>query len=579
MQLTVTYTVDPNRAKEVNPADIPAKLVRARTLHQEGELAQAKLIYEDILKTDPRNSEVLNLSGLIAAQTNNLQLAADLMDKAIECDPHNVEAYCNKGTLLRQLNKWDEALVCYDRAIAIDTNLAAAHYNRGSVLRELREFHAALASYDRAIEINADFAEAQYGRGLILQVLQQNEAALASYDLAIAIEDDYAEAYSSRGHALMELGQLDAALVSLSRAIMIKGDYLPAYTNRGNSFVRLNRLDEALADFDRAIALDPDDATAHYARSLALLSRGEFAAGWIEYEWRWKAEGTSTFEQKSIFPRSLHPLWLGRESIAGKNVLLYMEQGLGDAIQFCRYAKMAAALGAQVILEVHESLAVLLSDLDGVSRLVTRGSTLPAFDYQCPLLSLPLAFNTTIDSIPSGKYLVSDPIKVEHWQTKLAGLVDKTQPLIGLVWSGNPTHANDRNRSIPFADLILHLPRNYRYISLQKEVHEMDRAAFESNRGIFTFSGDLKDFSDTAALCECLDLVISVDTSVAHLSGALGKRTWILLPFSPDWRWLLDRDYSPWYPRVKLYRQKQIGDWNGVLNQVSSDLFQAFNIG
>ncbi len=342
--------------------------------------------------------------------------------------------------------------------------------------------------------------------------------------------------------------------------------------------MELGQLDAALVSLNQAIAIDPDLAAVHLVKSMALLLLGDYDTGWPEYEWRWKSETSPSFKEKRSFPQ---PLWLGRESIAGKKVLLYAEQGLGDTIQFCRYAKMVADLGAQVILEVHESLAVPLSDLEGVSHLVTRGSTLPAFDYQCPLLSLPLAFKTTIDSIPSSsKYLVSDAIKVAQWQRKLAGLVDNTQPLIGLAWSGSPMHTKDRNRSIRFAELIKHLPRNCQYVALQKEVREVDQAAFESNPYIFNFSSDLKDFSDTAALCECLDLVISVDTSVAHLSGALGKKTWILLPFSPDWRWLLNRDdSSPWYPQVKLYRQKQIGDWNGVLNQISSDLLQAFNIG
>jgi tetratricopeptide (TPR) repeat protein len=540
MQLTVTYTVDHKQGKEVSPADMPAKLQRARTLHHEGELAQAKVIYEEILITHAKHSEVLNLLGLIAAQTNNLQLAANLIDRAIECDPYNVEAHCNKGTLLRQLNQWDAALICFNQAIAIDNNLAAAYLNRGLTLQELQQLDAALASCDRAIEINPDFAEAHCGRGVVLQELQQLDAALASCDRAIEINPDFAEAHHNRGNVLMELGLLDAALVSLNQAI----------------------------------AIDPNLAAVHWVRSMTLLLLGDYDSGWPEYEWRWKVEKISPFKEQRSFQQ---PLWLGRESIAGKTVLLYAERGLGDTIQFCRYAKMVAALGARVILEVPDALAVLLSNLEGVSQVVTTGSTLPAFDYQCPLMTLPLAFKTTIESIPSSsKYLVSDAIKVAQWQTKLAGLVDKTQPLIGLAWSGNPRNTRDRYRSIRFAELIQHLPRNCQYITLQKEVSEVDRAALVSNPHVLDFPSD---FSDTAALCECLDLVISVDTSLAHLSGALGKRTWLLLPFSPDWRWLLDRDDSPWYRQLKLYRQKQIGDWNGVLNQVSSDLLQSFNIG
>lgn len=304
-----------------------------------------------------------------------------------------------------------------------------------------------------------------------------------------------------------------------------------------------------------------------------MLLRGEFETGWREHEWRWKSDQTSSFKEKRAFRQ---PLWLGQESIAGKSILLYMEQGLGDTLQFCRYVKMVADLGARVILEVHKALATLVSDLEGVSQLITRGTPLPAFDYHCPLLSLPLAFKTTLATIPSSsRYLISDAAKVALWRTRLVG---NSAPLIGLVWSGNPIHGNDRNRSIPLADLIRHLPDKFQYVSLQKDVRDMDRTTLETNSNVWKFTDDLDDFTDTAALCECLDLIVSVDTSVAHLCGALGKRTWILLPFSPDWRWLLDREDSPWYSHVKLYRQKSIGAWSEVLNRVAMDLRREFGI-
>jgi ADP-heptose:LPS heptosyltransferase len=227
-----------------------------------------------------------------------------------------------------------------------------------------------------------------------------------------------------------------------------------------------------------------------------------------------------------------------------------------------------------VILEVQSSLENLLSSLEGVSQIVVRGSPLPDFDYQCPLLSLPLAFKTRLDSIPSfNRYLGTDAAKIALWQARLG---EKTRARVGLVWSGTARHDNDHKRSIRLADLIQHLPGDLQYVSLQKEVREHDRAAFQSIPRLLDFSDDLNDFSDTAALCECMDVVISVDTSVAHLSGALGKNTWILLPFVPDWRWLLDRDDSPWYPSVKLYRQRSRGEWSDVLKRVSADLIRTF---
>jgi ADP-heptose:LPS heptosyltransferase len=235
---------------------------------------------------------------------------------------------------------------------------------------------------------------------------------------------------------------------------------------------------------------------------------------------------------------------------------------------------MAASLGARVILEVQRPLVSLLAALEGASQWVATGDALPAFDHQCPLLSLPLAFKTTLDSIPSStRYLSSDATKVAQWRARLG---EQSKPRVGLVWSGRATHKGDRDRSIALADLIRHLPADFHYVSLQKDVRELDQQALRSNPAILTFQEDLNDFSDTAALCECMDVVISVDTSVAHLSGALGKRTWILLPFTPDWRWLMDRVDSPWYPTAKLYRQHRRGDWNGVLEQLKADLVQTF---
>ena len=264
------------------------------------------------------------------------------------------------------------------------------------------------------------------------------------------------------------------------------------------------------------------------------------------------------------------PLWLGQESLAGRTILLHSEQGMGDTIQFCRYAKLVSDLGARVILEVPKPLLGLLKQLSWVSEFVVDGSPLPAFEYHCPLLSLPLAFKTTVHSIPSPTaYLRADPGKLAYWTSKLG---EKSTPRVGLVWSGRPEHTNDRNRSIGLATLLQYLPPGYQYVSLQKDVRDSDRPVLESRPDLLHFGHDLNDFADTAALCELMEVIISVDTSVAHLSGALGKPTWVLLPFSPDWRWLLDRDDSPWYPSVKLYRQPRVSDWDSVMKKVRAQL-------
>lgn len=475
------------------------KFQQALALHQNGQLAQAQVLYEDLLRTQPQHFDALHLSGVIAAQTKNHRRAVELIGKAIELNPDN----------------------------------AAFYSNRGNALKELKLLDAAVESYSRAI----------------------------------AIKPDYAEAYSNRGLALAELKQLDAAVESFNKAIAIKPDYAKAYFNRGAALAELKQLNAAVASYDKAIAIKPDYAEAYWNKSLALLLGGDFVNGLELHEWRWKID-TFTYPKRN-FPQ---PRWLGKESIAGKSILLHSEQGFGDTIQFCRYANLVSDLGARVIMEVETSLVGLLKELAGVSDLVVKSSPLPAFDYHCPLSSLPLAFKTDVNCIPSApKYLSADTKKMTHWANRLG---EKTKQRVGLVWSGNAEHKNDHNRSIILSELIQQLPPDYQYVSLQDKVRDIDKSTLESRANILHFGGDLKDFTDTAALCELMDVVISVDTSVAHLGGALGKPTWVLLPFSPDWRWLLDRDDSPWYPSVKLYRQPSIGDWGSVFAKVKGDLAQ-----
>jgi hypothetical protein len=439
------------------------------------------------------------------------------------------------------------------------------------VLNKLKQWDAALASCEQAIAIRADYAEAYSNRGVALGELKQFDDALASYNQAIAIKADYAEAYFNRGNALRDLRQLEAALASYDQAIAAKGDYAKAYSNRGNVLRDLKRLEAALVSYDQAIAIEPDYAEAHTNKSTALLLGGDLRNGWVEYEWRWKNEDAATALAE---PRNWQqPLWRGDEGVAGKTILLHCEQGLGDTLQFSRYATLVAALGARVILEVQEPLTGLLSGLEGASQVIAKGNPLPGFDTHCPLMSLPLAFGTTLDSIPSSNgYLSCDAGRVAHWEAKLG---ERQRPRVGLAWSGNPNHAYDRDRSISLAGLIQHLPKNIELVSLHREVRERDRQVLQSSRNVLNFADDL-DFDNTAALCECLDLVISVDTSLAHLSGALGKETWILLSFVADWRWLLERNDSPWYPTAKLYRQQKRDDWTDVLERVQSDLMRRF---
>lgn len=431
----------------------------------------------------------------------------------------------------------------------------------------------AIRLYDQAIALEPAHAEAYYKRANALKNKGQLDAAIASYNRAIELKPDYAHAYCNRGVVQQSLGLTAAALSSYDRAIVLDAADAMAHYNRALLMQECSRWDEVLASYDHAIAIDPGFADAQYNRGLALLFLGHFESGWLGYEWRWKNARRLAIGEVRDFTQ---PLWLGEDSVAGKRLLLHCEGGLGDTLHFCRYAALVAARGAAVLLEVQAPLLGLLADLDGASQVVAAGTPLPPFDYHCPLMSLPLAFKTTLDTIPAApKYLHSDESKVARWRTLLG---EKKRARVGLVWSGNPNATIDHRRSIRLADWIGLLPRAIQYVCLQKELRPADEQVLAANPWIARVDGDLRDFTDTAALCDCMDLVISVDTSLAHLSGALGRPTWVLLPEMPDWRWLRDREDSPWYPTMRLYRQTAAGDWNPVLARVAADLQREFSL-
>ena len=432
-------------------------------------------------------------------------------------------------------------------------------------------FEEAVRLYELAIAADPSRAETYYQRANSLKNAGRLEAAVASYDQAIERKPDHSHAYCNRGVVQQTLGLLDAALSSYDHAIALNAGDFMAHYNRALLMQELSRWDEALASYGRAIELNPQFADAHCNRAMAQLFLGDFRSGWRGYEWRWaNAERLGIGAARSF----VQPLWLGNESIAGKRLLLFGEAGFGDTLQFCRYATLCAQAGAIVILEAPQSLLSLLGSLDGVNQLIAPDSDLPRFDYQCPLLSLPLAFRTTLDTIPApARYLQADATRIAKWRERLG---ERRRPRVGLAWSGNPKHANDHRRSIPLADWMGHLPTEFDYFRLQTHVRDADRAALDSNDLIISLEDELTDFGNTAALCECLDLVITVDTSLAHLAGALGIRTWVLLPYTPDFRWLQHRSDSPWYPTLKLYRQSIADDWAGVFEQVAADLRNEF---
>jgi tetratricopeptide (TPR) repeat protein len=548
--------LDPKRAESY---------VNRGVLFQElGRNSEALADYELALKLKPKFPEVYNNRGNVLKALGRFDDALASYDQAIKLKPDYAAAFGNRGIVLQDLNRLEEALADYNKAIILKPDFTKAYNNRGAVLRDLGELDRALADVDRAIAMNPDFAEAHCNRGSVLKKLKQYDAALKSLDHAILLRPGLAEAYINRGNVMQELKQLGAALENYERAIKLDSMNAEGYNNRGNVLKDLQRLDEALASYERAIEIQPDYPTAHWNIAFLKILTGDYEQGWRLYEWRWKDALRNAV-------REFHqPLWLGEQEIVGKTLLIHAEQGLGDVIQFCRYAAMAVARGASVVMEVQPSLVSLLSTLGMGVRVIGRGEVLPDFDYHCPIMSLPLAFRTTLKNIPATiPYLHVDVEKENVWNERLGR---KIKPRIGLVWSGRFDHTNDYNRSIPFRLLapLLELPVEFHV--LQQEIRAEDAADVAACPALRGHKEALQDFSDTAALVQLMDIVVTVDTSVAHLAGALGKPVWIMLPYAPDYRWMLNRSDSPWYPSASLFRQPAIGDWESVILNIAEEL-------
>jgi tetratricopeptide (TPR) repeat protein len=485
-------------------------------------------------------------------------------DAAVALKPDYAEAQNGRAIVLAGLNRLAEAVVGFDRAIALRPDYAEAYNNRGIVLQEFGRLDEALASFDRATTLQPDNAFACNNRGATLYELKRFDEALASHEKAIALKHDYAEAHYNRGTVLHELNRLDEALSSFDQAITLKPDYAAAHNNRGAVLHDLQRLDEALAAFDKAIALTGGFAEAYFNQSYCLLRMGHFEEGWRLHEWRKntaKPVGNRSFAQ---------PPWLGREDVAGKTVFVHWEQGFGDTIQFCRYAALLNARGATVAMSVQAPLHRLISQSAPGIAILKDDEVPGAFDYHCPLMSLPFAFGTTLQSVPAEKrYIFADGELRKAWEARLP---PPTKPRIGAVWSGSAKQKNDRNRSVGLPAFASLLSIDAHWISLQKELRDGDAVLLRDLPQIALYGDELGDFADTAAAIATLDLIVTVDTSVAHLAGAMGKPVWILLAYNADWRWLRDRDDCPWYPSARLFRQDQTRSWETVVARVDTAL-------
>jgi tetratricopeptide (TPR) repeat protein len=581
--------------------DTPAAYFEAGLrLLKAGQLSEAEACGRSALALDAAHADSLHLMGMLCMLSKRNDLAIEWFAQAIRQDPKVSDYFFNLARALEQQGRHDEAIKCLDRALVLNGDRVEGWFSLGRLLQqqgrldeailsfeearkreeshleatnasallhfETGRYEEAIARFDRSLEIAPSQAGALHFKALCLLRLKRFAEALPICEDARGLAPDNAEISANLGLILQKLDRNERALVHLERALVLKPDFPNALNHRGTSLQVLHRFDEALASLDRAVAIDPGFADAHWNAALLRLLLGDFAKGWAGREWGRKCRAVGLAERN--FEK---PLWLGDAPLAGKSILLHSDEGLGDTIQFCRYATLVAEQGARVILEVQDPLQPLLSGVAGVAQcLPTTGVALPDFDLHCPLSSLPLAFATRLETIPSATSYVAAPhARVAAWEARL-GAHDKLR--VGLVWSGNPAHGNDRNRSMPFRALLDILDCDAHFVSLQKDPRRADAEGLRARPEIVDHTAHLVDFVETAALISCLDLVITVDTSVAHLSAALGCPTFILLPYTPDYRWLLDRDDSPWYPCARLFRQDERRDYGPVLKRVRQEL-------
>ncbi len=546
------------------PFNLGEALNEAVALQRQGQLREAEKIYSRVLKAAPDNFDALNLLGAVKLQQGHIGEAQRLLAAAVKANPRAAGAWCNLGQALHALKRAPEALECLDKALALapdDVNILNQHAN---VLVSLARPREALAEFQQVLTRVPNHVEARLNSGLARAMLGFPEQALADFDAALQFAPGHPGAHYNRGVALLKLGRYVEAVEANDRVLAIAPEHPTAWLNRGRALTQLNRIDEAIANYGEALDIRKDYADAHFNNALAFLTRGDYAHGFQEYEWRWRRTGMPPQKSRG------KPLWLGEYSLTRKTVLLHAEQGLGDTIQFARYAPLLAARGAKVLLEVPAELKTLMSRLDGAAAVIAPGEAAPLFDVHCPLGSLPLALHTEPGAVPAQiPYLAADEVQVEKWSARLGAL---PRPRIAIAWSGNPNHDNDHNRSIAFARLAPLLAAPAGFVGIQRDVRTEDAAPLAGEKRLTHIGGKLEDFSDTAAVLALCDLVIAVDTAAVHLAGAMGRPVWVLVPFAPDWRWTRDGETTPWYPTARLFRQTSLGDWEGVIERVAQAL-------
>jgi tetratricopeptide (TPR) repeat protein len=543
-------------------APIEETLTAARQHHQAGRLHEARQLYQQILQADPSQAQVWYLLGALWASLAQPEEAIASFRQALRHQPEHVHAQNHLGTVLAQQGKLAEAAGCFGRALRLNPGFSEAQRNLQQTITRLRQRKRV-----DAVAVDPQLAEAHHTLGLALARQGKPEEAEDYFRQAIQLRPNYPEAHNNLGVALVHQGRLDEAIDCFRTVLRLTPDHPPALHNLGKNVLVKGNVEEALACFDRALQLDPEHVDAHLDRATLWLMKGDFERGWREYEWRWRS--------KHLLPRPFpQPLWDG-SSLKGRTILLHGEQGLGDVLQFVRYAPLVKEHGGHVIVEVPPALMGVLASCPGIDRLIGRGSTLPSFDVHAPLMSLPRILGTTLTTIPAAvPYLWADGRLVEYWRGELAK-IDGFK--VGIAWKGSARNPLDRYRSIPLACFeALARVEGVRLISLQKGEGCEQLRAVEGRFSIIDLGSRLDEaagpFMDTAAVMKNLDLVIACDSAIVHLAGALGVRAWAPLALSADWRWLLEREDSPWYPKVRLFRQRRLGDWDEVFGRMAEAL-------
>jgi Flp pilus assembly protein TadD len=536
-------------------------------LMDKGQLDEATAACRRAIKLKPNYAEAHNNLGNSFQIKGQTEEAIAAYRQAIALRPNYAKAVGNLGKVLKEKGKLDEAIAAYRQAIVLNPNYAETHNNLGIALTDKGQLDEAIAAYRQAIKLKPNFAEAHNNLGFSLRDKGQHEEAMVACRQAITLKPRFPEAHSNLGNALRDKGLLDEAIVAYRQAIMLRPGFSEAMSNLGNALRDNGQLEEAVDSYRRAIALKPDLADAHYNLALTLLLCGDFQPGWEEHEWRWKC--TNFPSARRNFSQSQ---WNGG-ALETCTLLLHTEQGLGDAIQFIRYLPLVVQRGGKIIVECRAELQRLLRTMHEKCKILARGEPLPAFDLHCPLLSLPLVFGTMLDNIPKTvPYLHADMQDAKKWQERMDGQLPIVKVVkVGLVWAGKLKP--DPNRSMKLSSLApLGQVPGVRFFSLQKGTAAAEAKTPPTGMELVDWTSELKDFADTAALIANLDLVISIDTSVAHLAGAMGKPVWTLLPFNSDWRWLLERQDSPWYPTMRLFRQETPGDWQTPIQKLTEEL-------